>query len=38
VWLVIGLTALNVVATLMECGFAACPDDPREYEMLKLGR
>jgi disulfide bond formation protein DsbB len=38
VWLVIGLTALNVIATLLECGFAACPDDPREYEMLKLGR
>jgi disulfide bond formation protein DsbB len=38
VWLVIALTALNVIATLLECGFAACPDDPREYEMLKLGR
>ena len=38
VWLVIGLTALNVVATLLECGFAACPDNPVEYELLKGGR
>jgi disulfide bond formation protein DsbB len=35
VWLVIGLTALNVVSTLMECGFAACLDNPVEYELLK---
>jgi disulfide bond formation protein DsbB len=35
VWLVIALTALNVVSTLMECGFAACPDNPVEYELLK---
>lgn len=34
-WLVIGLTALNVVTTLLECGFAACPDDPVVYELLK---
>ena len=38
VWLVIGLTALNVVSTLLECGFAACPDNPVEYELLKRGR
>ena len=37
VWLVIGLTALNVVSTLLECGFAACPDNPVEYELLKRG-
>lgn len=35
VWLVIGLTALNVVSTLLECGFGACADDPVVYEMLK---
>src|SRR4029450_3240840 len=35
VWLGIPLTALNVVSTLMECGFAACPDNPVEYELLK---
>jgi disulfide bond formation protein DsbB len=38
VWLVIGLTALNVIATLMECGFGACPDNPVDYELLKRGR
>jgi hypothetical protein len=36
VWLVIALSALNVVATLLECGFAACPDDPDRYELLRL--
>src|SRR5215471_482079 len=35
VWLVIALTALNVVSTLLECGFAACPDNPIVYELLK---
>jgi disulfide bond formation protein DsbB len=35
VWLVIALTALNVGATLVECGFGACPDNPVEYELLK---
>jgi len=38
VWLVIGLTALNVLSTLLECGFAACPDNPVEYELLKRSR
>jgi disulfide bond formation protein DsbB len=37
VWLVIALTALNVVSTLLECGFAACPDNPVKYELLKRG-
>jgi disulfide bond formation protein DsbB len=37
VWLVIGLTALNVVSTLLECGFSACADDPLVYELLKRG-
>jgi disulfide bond formation protein DsbB len=37
VWLVIGLTALNVVSTLLECGFAACADNPVVYELLKRG-
>jgi disulfide bond formation protein DsbB len=36
-WLVIGLTALNVVSTLLECGFAACADNPVVYELLKRG-
>jgi disulfide bond formation protein DsbB len=35
VWLVIGLTALNVVSTLMECGFGACAENPVVYELLK---
>lgn len=35
VYLVIGLTAANVLATLLECGFAACPDNPVVYELLK---
>jgi hypothetical protein len=35
VWLVIGLTALNVVSTLLECGFGVCADNPVVYELLK---
>jgi disulfide bond formation protein DsbB len=35
VWLVIGLTFLNVVSTLLECGFGACADNPLVYELLK---
>jgi disulfide bond formation protein DsbB len=35
VWLVIALAALNVVSTLLECGFGACPDNPLAYEFLK---
>jgi disulfide bond formation protein DsbB len=35
VWLVIALTAANVVSTLLECGFGACPDNPTEYELLR---
>jgi disulfide bond formation protein DsbB len=38
VWLVIALTALNVVSTLLECGFGACADNPVEYELLKRPR
>jgi hypothetical protein len=34
-WLVIALTTLNVIATLLECGFAACPDNPVNYELLR---
>jgi disulfide bond formation protein DsbB len=37
VWLVIGLTSLNVVSTLLECGFGACADNPLVYELLKRG-
>jgi disulfide bond formation protein DsbB len=35
VWLVIVLTVLNVVSTLLECGFGACADNPIVYELLK---
>src|SRR5215475_4515420 len=35
VWLVIALIALNVASTLLECGFAACPDNPIDYHLLK---
>jgi disulfide bond formation protein DsbB len=35
VWLVLALTALNVISTLLECGFGACPDSPVTYELLK---
>ena len=35
VWLVIALTALNVVSTLLECGFGACPDNPLAYGLLE---
>ncbi|SDS36714.1 disulfide bond formation protein B [Bradyrhizobium canariense] len=35
VWLVIGLTALNVVSTLLECGLGACAEDPVVYELLR---
>lgn len=35
IWLVIGLTALNVVSALLECGFGACADNPVVYELLK---
>ena len=37
VWLVIGLTALNVVSTLLECGFGACAENPVVYELLTHG-
>jgi disulfide bond formation protein DsbB len=37
VWLVIALTALNVLSTLLECGFGPCPDNPVVYELLKRG-
>jgi disulfide bond formation protein DsbB len=37
VWLVIALIALNVASTLLECGFAACPDNPIDYRLLKRG-
>ena len=35
VWLVIALTALNVLSTLLKCGFGACADNPIVYELLK---
>jgi heme/copper-type cytochrome/quinol oxidase subunit 2 len=38
VWLVIALTGLNVVTTLLECGFGACADNPQVYELLTHAR
>jgi len=35
VWLVIALTALNVISVLLECGFQSCPDNPTTYQLLK---
>jgi disulfide bond formation protein DsbB len=35
VWLVIVLVTLNVISALLECGFAACPDNPITYYLLK---
>jgi disulfide bond formation protein DsbB len=37
VWLVIGLTALNVVSAFLECGPRACADNPIVYELLQHG-
>jgi hypothetical protein len=37
VWLVIGLTVLNVLSTFLECGPRACADNPVVYELLKHG-
>lgn len=31
----IALTFLNVISTLLECGFGACADNPTVYELLK---
>jgi disulfide bond formation protein DsbB len=38
VWLIIGLTALNVISTYVECGYSACPDNPTTYELLRPSR
>ena len=37
VWLVIAVTAANVLTTVLECGFSACPDNPEHYELLHAG-
>lgn len=37
VWLVIAMTALNFVGTVVECGPAACPDNPVDYKLLTPG-
>ena len=34
VGIVVGLTALNAVSALLECGLAACPDNPTVYRWL----
>jgi disulfide bond formation protein DsbB len=33
-WLFFILVAANLVSTLLECGFGACPDDPTSYLWL----
>jgi disulfide bond formation protein DsbB len=33
--LAIGITLANVAATLLECGFHACPDDPVSFELIE---
>ena len=33
-WLFLVLVAANVVSTLLECGFGACPDNPTSYLWL----
>ena len=38
VWLVIALTAANVVTTLLECGFGACADNPRRVRAAQARR
>jgi disulfide bond formation protein DsbB len=35
IWLVIALTALNVLSALLECGLGPCADNPVIYELLK---
>jgi disulfide bond formation protein DsbB len=35
VWLVIALTALNVISAMLECGLGPCADNPVVYELLK---
>jgi disulfide bond formation protein DsbB len=35
VWLIIVLTALNVISVFVECGDRACPDNPTTYELLR---
>jgi predicted MFS family arabinose efflux permease len=37
VWLVISLTVLNVISTLLECGYGACAENPVSYELLRRG-
>ena len=34
VWLVILLVTANALSTLLECGFAVCPEDPVRYLLL----
>lgn len=38
IFLVTAFVALNVVSTLLECGFGACPDNPTTYKLLQLSR
>lgn len=33
--LVMALTALNAASVLLECGFASCPGNPVQYELLR---
>jgi disulfide bond formation protein DsbB len=36
VLIVTAFVALNVISTLLECGFDACPDNPTTYKLLQL--
>lgn len=33
-WLILALTLCNALGALMQCGFAACPEDPVRYELI----
>ena len=35
VWLVIVVATLNIVSTVLECGFEACPANPTDYKLLQ---
>jgi hypothetical protein len=37
VWLMIGITGVNVLGVFIECGPAVCPDNPVSYWLLQLG-
>ena len=34
-WLFVLIVLANAASTLLQCGFGACPDDPKGYELLQ---